>query len=428
MDSARADILAARHQLHTRGWILRKAEAFRHLPPPDAAIWLGDETGQPAPGCEAHPLAGAGWTLHPIGHSPQGRVDARWLDAGDALQRAELWAGLPAPLGAGEAGDAAEGDAAPFAWAHRALCRQGLRLRIGGTPGAERGPLETVWLQLHHQPRSTVEAPMLVVEVLAGVHCVLIETHDREPMACQQAIVQNLQAQIVLGEGATLQHLRIATPGAADRVAHHLHARLGRGAHYAQAMVASGSNYHLQRNVITLHAEGAVARSAGLLLAADSMLEHQVRISHGAARTTSAIEDLALASGSARAVLNAHTRIAPGAALADVRQRLTGIPIGGQPKLVLRPHLEIHHDQVQATHSATWGALSEEALFYARQRGLDERTARGLIVQGMAGALLQRCFADDPLLETLDADTLLRAAVARHLAQDPAPGQKARHG
>lgn len=358
MDTARADILAARHQLQTRGWISRKAEAFRHLPPPDAAVWLGDESGRAAPGCEAHPLTGAGWTLHPIGHSPQGRVDARWLDASDALQRAELWAGLSAPLGAGiadNADDRAEGDAAPFSWAHRALCRHGLRLRIGGTPGAERGPREPVWLQLRHQPRRAVEAPMLVIEVLAGVHCVLVETHDRQSVACQQPVVQNLQAHIVLGDGATLQHLRIATPGAADHIAHHVHARLGRDAHYAQALVASGSSYHLQRNVIALQAEGAVARSAGLLLAADSALEHQVRLSHGAAGTTSTIEDLALASGSARAVVNAHTRIAPGAAQADVRQRLTGIPTGGQPKLVLRPHLEIHHDQVQAIHSATWG-------------------------------------------------------------------------
>jgi hypothetical protein len=46
----------------------------------------------------------------------------------------------------------------------------------------------------------------------------------------------------------------------------------------------------------------------------------------------------------------------------------------------------------------------------------------------MAGALLQRCFADDALLDTLDIDTLLRAAVARHLATNLAPGQKAPHG
>lgn len=425
MDHARA----ARDLLHTRGWIPRKAEAFRHLPPPDAAVWLGDETAQAAPGREALPLAAAGWTLHPIGHSTSGRVNARRLAADDARQRAELWAGLSAPLAAADADDAAEGDAAPFAWAHRALCQQGLRLRIGGTPGgATRGPLETVWLQLHHRPRSTVEAPMLVVEVLAGVHCVLVETHDRAPLTCQPAVVQNLRAHIVLGDGATLQHLRIATPGAADRVAHHLHARLGREAHYAQALLASGSAYHLQRNVFTLAAEGAVARSAGLLLVADATLEHQVRSAHGAARTTSAIEDLVLASGSARAVVNAHTRIAPDAAQADARQRLAGIPTSGQPKLVLRPHLEIHHDQVQASHSATWGALPEEALFYARQRGLDERTARGLIVQGMAGALLQRCFADDALLRALEVDARLRAAVARHLATSQATGQESCHG
>jgi Fe-S cluster assembly protein SufD len=421
MDNARADILAARHRLDTRGWIARNAEAFRHLPPPGADVWLGDEAGQALAGCEAHPLAGAGWTLHPIGHSPQGRVDARWLDAGDPEQRTELFAGLSLPAGVDEAG---EGDAAPFAWAHRALCRQGLRLRIGGTPGAHRGPSDTVWLQLRHQPRAAVEAPLLVIEVLAGVHCVLVETHDRQPLACLRPIVQNLQAHIRLGDGATLQHLRIATPGSADRIAHHLQAGLGRGARYEQALIASGSSYHLQRHVIELHAERAAARSAGLLLAAGSALEHQVRISHGASRTTSDLEDLALASGSARVVSHAHTRIAPGAAEAEVRQRLVGIPTGGQPRLVLRPHLEIRHDQVQAAHGATWSALPEDALFYARQRGLDERSARGLIVEGMAGALMQRCFTGHALLEAMDIGTLLGAAVARHLAA----GQETGHG
>jgi hypothetical protein len=114
-----------------------------------------------------------------------------------------------------DAGDgrSREGDAA-LCLGPPCLCRQGLRLRIGGTLGADRGPSDTVWLQLRHQPRSAVEAPMLVLEVLAGVRCVLVETHDREPVACQQPVVQNLQAHIVLGEGATLQHLRIATPGA----------------------------------------------------------------------------------------------------------------------------------------------------------------------------------------------------------------------
>ena len=225
MDHARADILAARHRLQDAGWIPRDADAFRHLPPPPAAVWLGEAPEAASTGCDARPLSGAGWTLHPLGQTPQGRVDARWLDATDPAQRKELFAGLPLPFhaeGVAETGDTTQQDAAPFAWVHHALCRHGLRLRIGGEHAACRGATETVWIQLRHQPRSAVEAPTLVIDVQDGVHCVLVETHHRhhrEGVACEQPVVQNLHTHIRLGASATLQHLRSVQPGAADRVA-----------------------------------------------------------------------------------------------------------------------------------------------------------------------------------------------------------------
>ncbi|MCY1379744.1 FeS assembly protein SufD [compost metagenome] len=98
---------------------------------------------------------------------------------------------------------------------------------------------------------------------------------------------------------------------------------------------------------------------------------------------------------------------------------------------MLRPHLEIHHDQVQAAHGATWGALPEDALFYARQRGLDERSARGLIIEGMASALFARAFGDPQFIESLDLAGLLRQAVAQHLTDDttaPTIQREAEHG
>jgi Fe-S cluster assembly protein SufD len=250
-------------------------------------------------------------------------------------------------------------------------------------------------------------------------------------VACEQPVVQNLHTHIRLGAGATLQHLRSVQPGAADRVAHHLQLQLGPDARYEQGLIATGSRYHLQRQVVELAGDRAEARSAGLLLAAGADLEQQVRMHHTGERSRSHVEALALASGAARAVVNAHTRIAPGAADAEVRQRLTGVPTGGQPRLVLRPHLEIHHDQVQAAHGATWGALPEDALFYARQRGLDERSARGLIIEGMASALLARAFGDPQFIESLDLAGLLRQAVAQHLSDDPSVPtvqQEAAHG
>eukprot|EP01034_Spumella_vulgaris_P020230 gene20230-25912_t len=104
MDTARADILAARHRLEDSGWIPRNADAFRHLPPPPIAVWLGEAPEAASASCDAPPLTCAGWTLHLLGGRPQGRVDARWLDATDPAQRQELFAGLRLPTGTDNAG------------------------------------------------------------------------------------------------------------------------------------------------------------------------------------------------------------------------------------------------------------------------------------------------------------------------------------
>jgi Fe-S cluster assembly protein SufD len=404
MDTFTPDVLAARRRLQDHGWIARNAESFRHLPPPAAVSWLGDDC-RPIE-FAADSTAGAGWALLSMDER-QSRVDARCLDAADVAQRAELFAGLPSP----DDDDAA----APFAWAHSALCRHGLRLKIGSATRNDRAAGRTMLVQLRHHPCAAVEAPMLVIDVEAGTNCLLVEHHEREPRRGERGVVQNLQAWVQLGDGATLQHLRIALPARGDSVAHHVHARLGRGARYRQALIATGSGYHLQRSAIELPAEPAEARLGSVLCAAGTALDRQVRVSHAAARTSSVVEGLALAGGNARAVLSAHTRIAPGSDEALARQHLAGIPTGGEPKLVLRPHLEILHHKVQAAHGATWGALPEEALFYARQRGLDEPHARGLIVEGMAAAVLECSLEEAATLKTLAIDDLLARVIARHL-------------
>lgn len=402
MDAARADALAARHHLvDERGWQFRRVDAYRFLPPPPAAVWLGDET---AAGCDAPPLAGAGWTLHPVG-SP-GLVDARWLDGSNPAQRAELLDGLPAP--------GADAGGAPFAWAHRALCRQGLRLRVAAPADPGAPPL---LLQLRHLPREAVEAPLLVLDIEPGARCVLIESHvrDADAPSCRREVVQNLQVHLRLGAGAQLRHWRLVQPGPGDRVAQHLHVRLARDAFYGQAMLAGGSAYHLQRAVVELAAEGAEARLASVLLADADKVERQARVVHAAPRSTSRVDVLALARERALAVADLYAGVRQGADEADVHQHLAGIPTAGAPRLVLRPQLEIEHDAVQAAHGATWGRLPDEALFLARQRGLDEATALSLILHGMAASVLAGGLGDEALADTVGATAALTESLARHL-------------
>ena len=373
-------MLMAREHLAATGWIGKKNESFRHLPPPPAADWLEQAA--------AAPLAeNSGWTLTTLAGSAPAGVTARTLSATDTAQRAELFADLDLPV---------DGDAAPFAWAHRALCTGGLRLQVQAGTVAQPTQLE-----LRHQPTGQVEAPLLVLDIAEGAHCVLRELHLAGNVSDAGGNVQNLQLHVRLARGASLQHLRILAPHADDRCAHVIHAQVGEKARYVQAFVAGGSSYHLQRSDVLLSGAGSSAHIAGLTCAADTKLEQQVFMRHAAAQTTSHSEALVLASGKAHAVANASTHIAAGSDEADVHQRLAGIPLGGNPRLVLRPHLEIYHDNVQAAHGATWGALPEDALFYARQRGLDAHAARSLIIEGMANALLARAFPDTATLEAL---------------------------
>lgn len=384
MQAVHRDAAAARGLLQAQGWIPRRAEAFRHLPPPDAAAWMGPVAGD----------AGAddGWTLEGI--APQA---VRWFDMQDARQRAALLAQLP-PV--------REDEAAPFAWAHRTLVRRALHVRIAAADAPS-------VVRLHRRACSTVEAPLLLVELLPGARCALLETHD---LQTGQPLTQNLQVHVRLHAGAQMQHLRHVAPGTEQRIAHHLHAVIDSGAGYEQACLVAGSGYHLQRSVLELAGDGASARSGSVLLCAGDTLDRQVLARHAAPRTRSTSRVLALASGAAKTVANAHTFIAPGSQDAIARQKLVGVPTAGQPRIVLRPHLEILHDQVQAAHGATWGALPEDALFLARQRGIAQRQAQALILQGMALATLADGGEAPEFPESFGLEARVASAVQEHLA------------
>jgi Fe-S cluster assembly protein SufD len=161
-----------------------------------------------------------------------------------------------------------------------------------------------------------VEAPLLVLDVQPGTRCVLLEGHAYAGAA---GTVQNLQVHVRVGAGASLQHLRVVRPGALDQLAHQVHVRVERDARYAQFLLASGSGYHLQRNVFELQGDSAEARAGAVVLGTDSVLDLQLLARHEQARTRSNFEVLALARGTARLVANARTHIAPGCDDAETR-------------------------------------------------------------------------------------------------------------
>jgi len=76
-----------------------------------------------------------------------------------------------------------------------------------------------------------------------------------------------------------------------------------------------------------------------------------------------------------------------------------------------KPQLEIYADDVKCSHGCTVGQLDEEALFYLRSRGINEKTAKSLLVHSFAVDILEyikpqaiRNYVDQLISERLEFD------------------------
>jgi Fe-S cluster assembly protein SufD len=74
----------------------------------------------------------------------------------------------------------------------------------------------------------------------------------------------------------------------------------------------------------------------------------------------------------------------------DAKQTNRNLLLSDDARIDTKPQLEIHADDVKCTHGATIGQIEETALFYLRSRGIDELSARKLLLFAFASECLDR--------------------------------------
>lgn len=149
--------------------------------------------------------------------------------------------------------------------------------------------------------------------------------------------------------------------------------------------------------------EGAHARSElnGVYLAAGrERCTFDVRVDHDVPDCRSRSLVKGVAGGEATGVFRGLVYVAPDAQRTDAQQTSRNIALSETARITARPQLEIYADDVKCTHGATVGQMDDEAVFYMRQRGLDEAQARRLQMEGFVGAIAAGC-AVEPVCEAL---------------------------
>ncbi|MFL2547469.1 MAG: Fe-S cluster assembly protein SufD [Candidatus Rariloculaceae bacterium] len=149
----------------------------------------------------------------------------------------------------------------------------------------------------------------------------------------------------------------------------------------------------LVRNDIQIDLAGPNARCDlfGLFVANEGQhVDNHIRIDHSAPETRSQQTFRSIIGDQGRGVFSGKVVVHKDAQKIDAQQSSDNLLLSERGEIDTKPELEIYADDVKCAHGATVGQLDEEQLFYLRARGMNEKTARGLLTFAFANAILLR--------------------------------------
>jgi Fe-S cluster assembly protein SufD len=193
-------------------------------------------------------------------------------------------------------------------------------------------------------------------------------------------VLGNLAAEISVGEGATLGHVRLHQHGASAAQVETCVVRAAARSRYEQHLLALGGRLLRSNLGLALDGEHAACRLDGLFLAdGERQVDLLTRVRHRGAATETAQEYRGIATARGRGAFNGHIAVEPTARGSNASQSSRNLLLSPLAEINARPQLEIGIDEVQCRHGATTGSLDEGQLFYLRSRGLDEAAARAVL-------------------------------------------------
>jgi Fe-S cluster assembly protein SufD len=295
-----------------------------------------------------------------------------------------------------------------FGWLNDAFATDLARLHVTGSRN-----LEVLFIA------TPVEAPQaqhprLEIAVLPGSTLKLVERHLGD--AGGNSLV-NAAVQLHVGRDARCHHLREQNLVAEAQLLDTLQAAVDANAEYELTQLVLGARTARSSQRISLYGEGSSARIHGVAVArGHRTLDQSLLVDHLAPGSSSTQVLRAISRDRAKVAWRSRVEVAATAKRAASEQSLKGLLDGAGAEVDLRPQLEIHTDEVRASHGATTGALDENMRFYLLSRGLDAETARGLLewsfledaVSCMTDATLRRV-AEERLLSSVDSPVARQA-------------------
>jgi Fe-S cluster assembly protein SufD len=273
-----------------------------------------------------------------------------------------------------------------FTALNTAFFRDGFFLSIPPNVVVER-PIRLLFLSTA-PGEATVSHPRVLIVVGENSQVRLIESYGGPD---GHLYLTNAVTEIVAGPHAVVDHYKLQRESLQGFHIGSMHIHGQRSSTFSSHSLALGGA--LVRNEVTtvLDGEGVDCTLNGLYLAnGQRLVDNHTTIDHAKPHCSSHEVYKGILGGRSRAIFNGKIIVRPDAQKTDAKQTNKALLLSDDAQINTKPQLEIFANDVKCTHGAAVGQLDEDAIFYLRQRGLDSRQARDLLIQAFAGDILHR--------------------------------------
>lgn len=219
-------------------------------------------------------------------------------------------------------------------------------------------------------------------------------TYVHESASPEEKFGQILHAgnvELYIGNGAHLGFVELQSWGQNVWNFSHERAKIEQNGSVDWIFGAIGSRLTKNFSELALTGNGAEGKMSGFYFTNNQQhLDHDTQQNHLAPHTTSDLLFKGALLDESRSVWQGMIYVAPDAMKTDGYQANRNIVLSRNARADSIPGLEILADDVRCTHGATVGKIDPELVFYLISRGIPEKEAEKLVVQGFFDPIMQR--------------------------------------
>ncbi|MGH9716462.1 MAG: Fe-S cluster assembly protein SufD [Candidatus Acidiferrales bacterium] len=273
----------------------------------------------------------------------------------------------------------------PFSALNTAFIEDGAFIHIAKSVVAE-APIHLLYVATSHD-FPAVSHPRNLIVAEENSQATIVEDY----VSLGGKALCNTVTELVAADHSVVSHYMIEREDVQAFNVSTLRIQQGRAADVSSHSVLMGAA--LVRNNVhpVLAGEGGECLINGLFVGGERQhLDNYMLVEHASPHCGSRQFYNGILTGHAHGVFHGRIIVHKDAQKTDAKQTNRNLLLSDTAQIDTKPQLEIYADDVKCTHGATIGQIEEDALFYLRSRGIDEASARRLLLMAFANECLDR--------------------------------------